>query len=152
MGSISDTVFASVNESSPNPDGLASSASRPISIADIGMHDGKDDVFVAVGISSTVESVAGTADSKGREDSGGSDMLSRSESSVTQTVGVGGGTGRGQREHGRMLTTASSVTEADNPAEAEGEGACVGGSPQSPTGPHTTTTVRESSTPGTDVE
>ncbi len=146
--SIGDAMFTSVTDSNRD-------ASRPVSIADhVSMHEGQDGVFVANGIPSTVESVAGTADSKGRDDGAGSDMYGRSESSVTQPVGVGGGGSRGQREMGRMITTASSVTEADDPTGPEKEGACVGrdGDPQSPSGPCPTLTVRESSTPGTDVE
>lgn len=157
MNSIGDqhAVYASVTDS--NRDGLASTASRPVSIADhVSMHEGQDGVFVATGIPSTVESVAGTADSKGRDDGAGSDVYGRSESSVTQPVGEGGGGSRGHREMGRMITTASSVTEADGPTEPKQEGACVDGDvdgdPESPTGPRPTLSVRESSTPGTDVE
>lgn len=118
-------------------------------IADhIGVHDSHDDVFVAVGISPTAVSVAGTADSKGLGESAGSDVYGRSESSETQPVGGASGVGGGS---GRMLTTASSVTEADSRTEPD-TGASAGGSPQSPGLTGTPRVVGEGSMLGTDVE
>lgn len=146
--SIGETAFPSVNTVDSNGDGLATSVTR--SIADhIGMHDVHDDVFVAVGIPSTAESVAGTADSsKGRGESAGSDAYGRSESSETQPVGGASGTGGGSS---RIITTASSVTEADSRTEPD-TGAGVGRTPQSPGLTGTSRLVREASMPGTDVE
>lgn len=152
--SIGDTAFPSVNTADShgdNGDGLSPSATR--TIADhIGMHDAHDNVFVAVGISSTVESVAGTAESKGRGESAGSDAYGRSESSETQPVGGASGTGGGSGGgSGRIITTASSVTEADSRTEPD-TGSGAGRSPQSPGLTGTSRIVREGSMPGTDVE
>lgn len=148
--SVGDTAFPSVNTVDSNGDGLASSVTPSIAIADhIGMHDAHDNVFVAVGIPSTAESVAGTADSsKARGESAGSDAYGRSESSETQPVGGASGTGGGS---GRIITTASSVTEADSRTEPD-TGAGAGRSPQSPGLTGTSRLVREGSMPGTDVE
>lgn len=144
--SIGDTAFPSVNTVDSNGEGVSSSVSR--SIADrIGMHDAHD-VFVAVGIPSTVESVAGTADSKGRGESVGSDAYGRSESSETQPVG---GAGVAGGRSGRIVTTGSSVTEADSRTGPD-TGAGAGRNPQSPGLTGTSRTLREGSIPGTDVE
>lgn len=112
------------------------------------MHDSHDNVFVAVGVPSTVESVAGTADSKGRGEGAGSDVYGRSESSETQPVGGASGTGDGS---GRIITTASSATEADNRTEPD-TGAGATSNPQSPGLTGTSRIVREGSIHGTDVE
>eukprot|EP00903_Cladosiphon_okamuranus_P016855 g15543.t2 len=142
--SIGDTAINIVDS---NGEGV--SASVTPSIADhIGMHNAHDNAFVTVGIPSTVESVAGTADSKGRGESSGSDAYGRSESSETQPVEGAGVTGGGS---GRIITTASSVTEADSRTEPD-TGADAGRSPQSPGLTGTSRIVREGSMPGTDVE
>lgn len=145
--SIGDTAFPSVNTVDSKGDGVSSSVT--CAIADhIGMHDSHDNVFVAVGIPSTVESVAGTADSKDRGEGAGSDAYGRSESSETQPVGGASGTGDGS---GRIVTTASSVTEVDSRTEPD-TGAGAGRSPQSPGLTGTSKIALEISMPGTDVE
>lgn len=145
--SIGDTAFPSVNTIDSNGDGLSATVTR--AIADqVGVHDGHDNVFVAVGIPSTAGSVAGTADSKGRGESAGSDIYGRSESSETQPVGAASGAGG---VINRIVTTASSVTEADSRTEPDTRDG-TGRSPQSPGLTGTSRLVREASMPGTDVE
>ncbi|CAB1113426.1 unnamed protein product [Ectocarpus sp. CCAP 1310/34] len=167
--SVGATAFPSVNTVDSNGDGVASSVSLngAIAIADnIGLHDppaAADDVFVSVGIPPTAntESVAGTADGKGQGegDAEGSELHTRSESSVTQPVDAaasGGACGEGDTgaacEVNRVNNTPSAETEAYGRFEHHAVSASAP-EPQSP--PRVGSVprvVRENSMPGTDVE
>lgn len=162
--SVGATAFPSVNTVDSNGDGVASSVNRAIAIADdIGLHDcpAADDVFVSVGIPSTTESVTETADGKGQGDGAaeGSELHTRSESSVTQPVdaaGGGGAGGEGDRgascEVNRVDTTPSSETEAYGRFEHHAVTASAP-EPQSPPQVEPVSrVVREGSMAGTDVE
>lgn len=167
--SVGATAFPSVNTVDSNGDGVASSVSvnGTIAIADhIGLHDppaAADDVFVSVGIPSTsaTESVAGTADGKGQGEGAaeGSELHTRSESSVAQPVdaaAAGGAGGEGDTgaacEVNRVNTTPSAETEAYGRFEHHAVSASAP-EPQSPPRVGSASkVVREGSMPSTDVE
>ncbi|CBN74515.1 pleckstrin homology (PH) domain-containing protein [Ectocarpus siliculosus] len=166
--SVGATAFPSVNTVDSNGDGVASSVSvsvnSAIAIADhIGLHDppaAADDVFVSVGIpaTSTTESVAGTADGKGQGEGAaeGSELHTRSESSVTQPVDAAAAAGAGGTgaacEVNRVNTTPSAETEAYGRFEHHAVSASAP-EPQSPPRVGSASRiVREGSMPGTDVE